>query len=115
MTVAFQTLNHTARPTLALAVKSLNRFRRAGKTDCRGLEPYAPAAVDERPREHNVFADHRRPPLARLDDLRAKGTKGSLGHESSLIERLLAFGRGDSGEVIPLLQPSHKSRARILQ
>src|ERR1044071_6683302 len=103
MTVAFEALNHPAGPTFTLAIKSLNRFRRAGETDCGRLESYAPAAVDQRPCEYDVFADHRRPTIMRFDDLRAKGTKRALGHESSLIERLLTLGRGDSSEVIPFL------------
>src|SRR5215471_20714005 len=104
MTVTLQTLNHTTRPTFTLLVKALERFRRAGKTDCRGLKTYPPAAIDERPRKHDVFTDHRRPSVVCFDYLSTKRAKGSLGYESSLIERLLTLGSGDSSEVIPFLQ-----------
>src|SRR5215472_16841971 len=103
MAVTFQTFNHASCPTLTLSVKSNKRFRRAGKTDCRGLKTYPPAAVYERPSKHDVFTDHRRPSVVCFDYLSTKRAKGSLGHESSLIERLLTLGSGDSSEVIPFL------------
>src|SRR6185437_8901144 len=71
--VLLQALDHAARPALALAVKTAKGLRRAGEADGRGLEADAPAAVDQRPGRHDVFADHGRPAFVGFDYLRAKG------------------------------------------
>src|SRR5262245_36117749 len=47
-------------------------------------------------------------------DFGAKRAESALSDQGSLIKRLLPFGRRDACEIVPFLQASHESRARIL-
>ena len=112
--VLFQSLDHSPGPSPALTEETFEVNWRAREPDGACFKSNSASRFEQCPSEHDIFADHRRPASNLSNSVGAKRAESTLRNQSSLIERLLPFGRSDSGKIIPFLQTRYKTFAGIL-
>src|SRR5262245_21682251 len=78
MAMPLQTFDHAARPTFALAIKTVKRRRRGGKADRCRFEANPPTVSDQGPSQHDIFAYDGRPALMSFDNLATKSAERAL-------------------------------------